>query len=208
MAWPSSTARLSCERPPRPPPYPPRRLGAALNPLLSYRKEVCEADTVMCPLCDRRCKVWQLSDTCTYAKVRARAPQSGPVGLVLTPACLAPQVSLLFDNNGTVLFAMVMAVWGEFHVTSVFKIITPSPETLIFLFMLKKPFIRLRLVLCKRLVDVYITHTLPRKYNIPTFSSQSFPAIWLRGSSVRSCAIFKTLKLSRMSEAAAGVCSG
>ncbi|XP_040017687.1 anoctamin-9 [Gasterosteus aculeatus] len=52
-------------------------------------KEVCEADTLMCPLCDKRCKVWQLSDTCTYAKV-----------------------SLLFDNNGTVLFAMFMAVWA------------------------------------------------------------------------------------------------
>nr|XP_057931108.1 anoctamin-9 isoform X2 [Doryrhamphus excisus] len=52
-------------------------------------KEVCEADTVMCPLCDKRCKVWLLSDTCTYAKV-----------------------SLLFDNNGTVLFAMFMAVWA------------------------------------------------------------------------------------------------
>ncbi|XP_037624115.1 anoctamin-9 isoform X2 [Sebastes umbrosus] len=52
-------------------------------------KEVCEADTIMCPLCDRRCKVWQLSETCTYAKV-----------------------SLLFDNNGTVLFAMFMAVWA------------------------------------------------------------------------------------------------
>ncbi|XP_035498275.1 anoctamin-9 [Scophthalmus maximus] len=52
-------------------------------------KEVCEADTIMCPLCDKRCKVWQLSETCTYAKV-----------------------SLLFDNNGTVLFAMFMAVWA------------------------------------------------------------------------------------------------
>lgn len=52
-------------------------------------KEVCEADTVMCPLCDKGCKVWHLSDTCTYAKV-----------------------SLLFDNNGTVLFAMFMAVWA------------------------------------------------------------------------------------------------
>uniref|UniRef100_A0A3Q3IXK5 Anoctamin n=1 Tax=Monopterus albus TaxID=43700 RepID=A0A3Q3IXK5_MONAL len=52
-------------------------------------KEVCEADTVMCPLCDKRCKVWKLSDTCTYAKV-----------------------SLLFDNDGTVFFAMVMAVWA------------------------------------------------------------------------------------------------
>uniref|UniRef100_A0A673CG16 Anoctamin n=1 Tax=Sphaeramia orbicularis TaxID=375764 RepID=A0A673CG16_9TELE len=52
-------------------------------------KEVCEADTVMCPLCDKRCKVWLLSDTCTYAKV-----------------------TLLFDNNGTVLFAMFMAIWA------------------------------------------------------------------------------------------------
>ncbi|XP_061532031.1 anoctamin-9 isoform X4 [Phycodurus eques] len=52
-------------------------------------KEVCDVDLVMCPLCDKRCKVWLLSDTCTYAKV-----------------------SLLFDNNGTVLFAMVMAVWA------------------------------------------------------------------------------------------------
>ncbi|XP_051808042.1 LOW QUALITY PROTEIN: anoctamin-9 [Acanthochromis polyacanthus] len=52
-------------------------------------REVCEADTVMCPLCDKGCKVWRLSDTCSYAKV-----------------------SLLFDNNGTVLFAMFMAVWA------------------------------------------------------------------------------------------------
>ncbi|XP_018618731.2 anoctamin-9-like isoform X1 [Scleropages formosus] len=52
-------------------------------------KEVCEADTIMCPLCDKKCKVWQLSDTCTYAKV-----------------------SHLFDNEGTVAFAMFMAVWA------------------------------------------------------------------------------------------------
>ncbi|XP_072242098.1 anoctamin-9 [Leuresthes tenuis] len=51
-------------------------------------KEVCESDTVMCPLCDDSCKVWKLSDTCMYAKV-----------------------TLLFDNNGTVFFAMFMAIW-------------------------------------------------------------------------------------------------
>lgn len=47
------------------------KLFTAINKavFLCYRKEVCEADIVMCPLCDRRCKVWQLSDTCTYAKV-------------------------------------------------------------------------------------------------------------------------------------------
>uniref|UniRef100_A0A3B3U1S2 Anoctamin n=1 Tax=Poecilia latipinna TaxID=48699 RepID=A0A3B3U1S2_9TELE len=51
-------------------------------------QEVCESDTVMCPLCDSVCKVWKLSDTCSYAKL-----------------------SLLFDNNGTVFFAMFMAIW-------------------------------------------------------------------------------------------------
>uniref|UniRef100_A0A4W4DWQ3 Anoctamin n=1 Tax=Electrophorus electricus TaxID=8005 RepID=A0A4W4DWQ3_ELEEL len=52
-------------------------------------KEVCESDTIMCPLCDKRCRVWQLSDTCTFAKF-----------------------SMLFDNEGTVAFAMFMAVWA------------------------------------------------------------------------------------------------
>ncbi|XP_062328140.1 anoctamin-9 isoform X1 [Osmerus eperlanus] len=52
-------------------------------------KEVCESNTLMCPSCDNRCKVWQLKDTCTYAKV-----------------------SHLFDNEGTVAFAMFMAVWA------------------------------------------------------------------------------------------------
>ncbi|KAJ8280991.1 hypothetical protein GJAV_G00061920 [Gymnothorax javanicus] len=52
-------------------------------------KEVCEVNTIMCPLCDKICKVWLLSDTCIYAKV-----------------------NLLFDNEGTVAFAMFMAVWA------------------------------------------------------------------------------------------------
>ncbi|XP_026149113.1 anoctamin-9 isoform X2 [Mastacembelus armatus] len=56
------------------------------NPLI---KEVCESNITMCPRCDNRCKVWQLSDTCTYAKV-----------------------SHLFDNEGTVAFAMFMAIWA------------------------------------------------------------------------------------------------
>nr|XP_019935418.1 PREDICTED: anoctamin-9-like isoform X3 [Paralichthys olivaceus] len=36
------------------------------NPLI---KEVCNSSTIMCPRCDNRCTVWQLSDTCAYAKV-------------------------------------------------------------------------------------------------------------------------------------------
>ncbi|KAM9375939.1 anoctamin-9 isoform 2-T2 [Pholidichthys leucotaenia] len=55
------------------------------SPLIT---EVCDSDTIMCPLCDNGCEVWELSDTCTYAKL-----------------------SLLFDNHGTVFFAMFMAIW-------------------------------------------------------------------------------------------------
>ncbi|XP_068116801.1 anoctamin-9 isoform X2 [Hyperolius riggenbachi] len=53
-------------------------------------QEICSANTtVMCPLCDQNCPYWPLSDTCTYAKV-----------------------THLFDNEGTVFFAMFMAVWA------------------------------------------------------------------------------------------------
>ncbi|KAF7666802.1 hypothetical protein LDENG_00093680 [Lucifuga dentata] len=56
------------------------------NPLI---KEVCESGIIMCPRCDKRCSVWKLSDTCAYAKI-----------------------SHLFDNEGTVAFAMFMAIWA------------------------------------------------------------------------------------------------
>ncbi|KAM7015837.1 anoctamin-9 [Tautogolabrus adspersus] len=56
------------------------------NPLI---KEVCNSSVIMCPRCDKRCTAWHLSDTCTYAKV-----------------------SHLFDNDGTVAFAMFMAIWA------------------------------------------------------------------------------------------------
>ncbi|KAF1409228.1 Anoctamin-9, partial [Spheniscus humboldti] len=53
-------------------------------------KEICEAsNTIMCPLCDQKCSFWLLSDTCTYAKV-----------------------THMIDNEGTVLFAMFMAIWA------------------------------------------------------------------------------------------------
>ncbi|XP_055059925.2 anoctamin-9 [Misgurnus anguillicaudatus] len=52
-------------------------------------KEVCESNITMCPRCDKRCHVWKLSDTCSYAKI-----------------------SQLFDNEGTVAFAMFMAIWA------------------------------------------------------------------------------------------------
>ncbi|XP_069480030.1 anoctamin-9 isoform X2 [Ambystoma mexicanum] len=53
-------------------------------------KEICQANsTIMCPRCEPNCPFWELSDTCTYAKV-----------------------THLFDNEGTVFFAMFMAVWA------------------------------------------------------------------------------------------------
>ncbi|RVE74958.1 hypothetical protein OJAV_G00026900 [Oryzias javanicus] len=36
------------------------------NPLI---KEVCDSNIIMCPRCDKRCDLWNLNDTCTYAKV-------------------------------------------------------------------------------------------------------------------------------------------
>ncbi|XP_072237165.1 anoctamin-9-like isoform X1 [Leuresthes tenuis] len=52
-------------------------------------EEVCKSNITMCPRWDNTSKVWHLSDTCTYAKV-----------------------SHLFDNEGTVAFAMFMAIWA------------------------------------------------------------------------------------------------
>ncbi|XP_047675490.1 anoctamin-3 isoform X2 [Tachysurus fulvidraco] len=53
-------------------------------------KEICEANTtIMCPMCEENCSAWKLSDSCVYAKV-----------------------THLFDNGGTVFFAIFMAIWA------------------------------------------------------------------------------------------------
>ncbi|KAM4572661.1 anoctamin-3 isoform 2-T2 [Odontesthes bonariensis] len=53
-------------------------------------KEICEANvTIMCPMCEETCEHWTLSDSCVYAKV-----------------------THLFDNGGTVFFAIFMAIWA------------------------------------------------------------------------------------------------
>lgn len=44
----------------------------------------------MCPLCDRTCDYWELSNTCFYARL-----------------------TYLFDNDLTVLFAFLMSIWGK-----------------------------------------------------------------------------------------------
>ncbi|XP_042559583.1 anoctamin-9-like [Clupea harengus] len=52
-------------------------------------QEVCASPVIMCPRCDKECNVTKLNETCSYAKV-----------------------SQLFDNEGTVAFAMFMAIWA------------------------------------------------------------------------------------------------
>ncbi|XP_029950344.1 anoctamin-5-like isoform X2 [Salarias fasciatus] len=65
--------------------------------LLSYdvnmsSKEICDADIggsiLMCPLCDKKCPFWKLNST-----------------------CLSSWQSHLFDNEGTVFFAIFMGIW-------------------------------------------------------------------------------------------------
>ncbi|XP_070758574.1 anoctamin-5b [Enoplosus armatus] len=55
-------------------------------------KEICDADIggsiVMCPLCDKKCPFWKLNST-----------------------CLSSWQSHLFDNEGTVFFAIFMGIW-------------------------------------------------------------------------------------------------
>ncbi|XP_069553767.1 anoctamin-5b isoform X1 [Brachyistius frenatus] len=55
-------------------------------------KEICDADIggsiLMCPLCDKKCPFWQLNST-----------------------CLSSWQSHLFDNEGTVFFAIFMGIW-------------------------------------------------------------------------------------------------
>uniref|UniRef100_A0A8D0GCK5 Anoctamin n=1 Tax=Sphenodon punctatus TaxID=8508 RepID=A0A8D0GCK5_SPHPU len=54
-------------------------------------KEICEAnETTMCPMCERNCTLQKLNESCIYAKV-----------------------TYLFDNGGTVFFAIFMAIWGK-----------------------------------------------------------------------------------------------
>ncbi|OON17572.1 hypothetical protein X801_06589, partial [Opisthorchis viverrini] len=57
-------------------------------------KDVCEygSSIIMCPLCDHvRCQFWRLNSSCLRSKL-----------------------TRLVDNEGTVLFGVIMALWGKF----------------------------------------------------------------------------------------------
>lgn len=108
-------------------------------PSLYPSKEICEArDILLCPL-GHQSRFQPLSSTCTFAKVchpghqgcqgHTCAPRAGaecgvwgagrgpslPLGHggAAKPTSPSPQLTHLFDNEGTVLFAIFMALWGE-----------------------------------------------------------------------------------------------
>lgn len=88
--------------------------------LCTSSKEICNAtDVFMCPHGERQHTYRPLSDTCTFAKVHPRGGGWGlgaggsPFPRIWTPALLPLQLTHLFDNEGTVLFAIFMALWGK-----------------------------------------------------------------------------------------------
>ncbi|XP_063970934.1 anoctamin-4-like isoform X11 [Lytechinus pictus] len=64
--------------------------GCISLPSSTVVNEICEGtDIIMCPLCDKRCPYWTLSDSCFYSKL-----------------------TYLFDNEATVFFACFMSLWA------------------------------------------------------------------------------------------------
>lgn len=63
----------------------------------SLSRDICNKslNIIMCPLCDRTCDYWKLSDTCKSARV-----------------------TYLFDNTMTVIFAFLMSIWAVLFLES------------------------------------------------------------------------------------------
>ena len=74
----------------------------------------------MCPLCDKKCPFWKLNSTCLSSWVKSDTlsafKTNGGISAVkcnLHRSVL--QQSHLFDNEGTVFFAIFMGIWGKFQ---------------------------------------------------------------------------------------------
>ncbi|XP_050545540.1 anoctamin-1 [Daktulosphaira vitifoliae] len=64
--------------------------GVFTLPYDKFSSDICNStDTIMCPLCDRTCDYWELSNTCFYARL-----------------------THLFDNNLTFFFSFLMSIWA------------------------------------------------------------------------------------------------
>lgn len=58
----------------------------------SLCNDICTKNITMCPLCDKYCNFWNLSDTCTYSKI-----------------------AHFIDNPATILFAVFMSIWSTIY---------------------------------------------------------------------------------------------
>ncbi|XP_066154106.1 anoctamin-1-like isoform X1 [Euwallacea fornicatus] len=55
-------------------------------------RDICNLDITMCPLCDKYCDYWKLSESCTYSKIQH-----------------------VIDNPATISFAVFMSIWGAVY---------------------------------------------------------------------------------------------
>uniref|UniRef100_A0A1Y1MA25 Anoctamin n=2 Tax=Photinus pyralis TaxID=7054 RepID=A0A1Y1MA25_PHOPY len=55
-------------------------------------QDICKSSVLMCPLCDRNCDYWRLSDTCTNSKI-----------------------IYVIDNPATIFFAVFMSFWAALY---------------------------------------------------------------------------------------------
>lgn len=69
-------------------------INGNINAFLLFSNDICDpngaGNFTMCPLCDGRCTYWKLESSCRYSRA-----------------------TYLFDNYGTMIFAVVMALWGK-----------------------------------------------------------------------------------------------
>lgn len=55
-------------------------------------RDICHLNITMCPLCDKYCDYWKLSDTCTFSKI-----------------------ARVVDNPATIFFAVFMSFWAALY---------------------------------------------------------------------------------------------
>ncbi|KAF5304573.1 hypothetical protein FQA39_LY09624 [Lamprigera yunnana] len=66
--------------------------GVITLPNDSLSQGICNSSVIMCPLCDKNCDYWRLSDTCTYSKI-----------------------VYVIDNPATLFFAVFMSFWAALY---------------------------------------------------------------------------------------------
>lgn len=93
------------------------RLEVHKAPACKSRVQVLPNDSVGQPLAEETCK-WVLVGTCGFGFLLPAVGLLGAKGkaaIVFVLTCwFSTQVTHLFDNGGTVFFAIFMAIWGKY----------------------------------------------------------------------------------------------